>query len=56
MNKHIVLCDKHDKCFSYLTHIEKAIRLKEAKEEAAKEIEAYKSQRESAFQEQLKKV
>ncbi|KAL5484704.1 hypothetical protein EMCRGX_G021244 [Ephydatia muelleri] len=33
----------------------KAIRLKEAKEEAAKEIEAYKSQRESAFQEQLKK-
>ena len=40
----------------YLTHTEKANRLKEAKEEATREIEAYKQQREAAFQEQLKKV
>ena len=37
-------------------HTDKATRLKQAKEEAAKEIETYKSQRESAFQDQLKKV
>ena len=37
------------------THLGKAHRLKEAKEEAAREIEDYRKQRESQFQEQQAK-
>ena len=36
--------------------LEKAQRIKEAKEEAKKEIEKYKQEREQLFQEQMKKV
>lgn len=36
--------------------VEKAQRIKEAKEEAKKEVEKYKQERERLFQEQMKKV
>ena len=43
-------------CFISFSLIEKNQRLKEAKEEAQKEIETYRKQRETQFQEQQKKV
>jgi len=41
-----------------ITHVivEKSQRIKEAKEEAKKEVEKYKQERERLFQEQMKKV
>ena len=43
-------------CGSRVLLLGKAQRIKEAKEEAKKEIEKYKQEREQLFQEQMKKV